>query len=206
MEELQKKCEPNTGAAKVQLKQDFHSLKPETVDKDPDVWFTQLELKRYRRKTLGAINEDDDFTIHILNQLPREYKTVVELCKEELSRGNSNITTVKERIWARFTRLQKANKDQDEAVALMARSQFKGACTVCGKIGHIGVDRFTLEKNKAKKEAFYKKVGENWYKNNKNNKSNKGRWRPSNRGTQHRNARADDPSRTVYNKEMVLVA
>ncbi len=163
---LEEKYEPNPGVAKVQLKQAFHQLKPGSVEDDPDVWITQLELKCRRLKTLGAVIEDDDLVLHILNHLPREYETVVELCKEDLSRGKSDLTTVKERIMARFTRLQKAKEDQDEAVALMVRSQFKGACTVCSKIGHKGVDCFTLGKNKAKKEAFYKKVNENRYKNN----------------------------------------
>ena len=154
---LQEKFEPSTGAAKVQLKQEFHQLKLNSVEDDPDIWITQLELKHCRLKTLGAVIEEDDLILHILNHLPKEYETVVELCEEDLSRGKINLNTVKERIRARFNRLQKLMEDPDEAVALMMRSQFKGACTVCGKIGHKGSDCFTLEKNKAKKEAFYKK-------------------------------------------------
>ena len=198
---LQEKFEPSTGAAKVQLKQEFHQLKLSSVDEDPDAWITQLELKRRRLKTLGAAIDEDDLILHILNHLPKEYETVVELCEEDLSRGNINLNTVKERIRARFTRLQKLMDDPDEAVALMMKSQFKGACTVCGKIGHKGTDCFTLEKNKAKKEAYYKKMDEN----RKKNKNNKGKWRPKGH-QQDSNKKKDDPSKTVYNEEMVLMA
>ena len=37
--------EPNTGAMKVQLKQEFHLMKLESADEDPDPWLTSLELK-----------------------------------------------------------------------------------------------------------------------------------------------------------------
>ena len=93
---LQDKFEPNTGAAKVQLKQEFHQLKLGSIDEDPDVWLTQLELKRRKLKNLGATIEDDDLILHILNCLPKEYETVVELCEDDLSRGNINLVTVKE--------------------------------------------------------------------------------------------------------------
>ena len=95
------KFEPNTGAAKVQAKQEFHQLKLASADDDPDPWITSLELKRRRLKTLGTIIEDDDMILHILNNLPKEYETVVELCEEDLSSGEVSLKTVKERIRAR---------------------------------------------------------------------------------------------------------
>jgi len=92
---LKNRFEPNTGAAKVQLKQEFHQLKLASADEDPDPWLTNLELKRRRLKTLGATIEDDDMILHILNNLPKEYETVVELCEEDLSRGKVNLQTVR---------------------------------------------------------------------------------------------------------------
>ena len=61
---LKARFEPNTGAAKVQLKQEFHQLKLASADEDPDPWLTNLELKRRRLKTLGATIEDDDMILH----------------------------------------------------------------------------------------------------------------------------------------------
>ena len=152
---LKDRYEPNTGAAKVQLKQEFHQLKLESAEDDPDIWITQLELKRRRLQNLGSTIEDDDLILHILNCLPKEYETVVELCEDDLSRGKIELSIVKERIRARYNRLQKIVEESDEAVALMMKNQYKKACTVCGKIGHKGSDCFNLEKNKAKKEEWF---------------------------------------------------
>jgi hypothetical protein len=123
---LRDKFEPSTGAAKVQLKQEFHQLKLSSVEEDPDTWITQLELKRRRLKTLGSEIEEDDLILHILNHLPKEYETLVELCEEDLSQGNLSLNTVKERIRARFARLQKQMEDPEEAVALMINVKIDG--------------------------------------------------------------------------------
>ena len=198
---LKARYEPNTGAAKVQLKQEFHQMKLESADEDPDPWLTALELKRRRLKTLGTTMEDDDMILHILNNLPKEYETVVELCEEDLSRGNINLATVKERIRARYNRLQKTNESMDEAIALMMRSQFKKSCSVCGKIGHKGTDCFTLERNKDKKEAFLKKLEE---------KRNKGRNKRSNNkrnGNRKNNEEKEkNIAMTTIDDEMILLA
>jgi len=40
--------------------------------------------------------DDEDLFLHILNHLPKEYETVVELCEEELSGGNLTLPKLKE--------------------------------------------------------------------------------------------------------------
>ena len=206
---LQDRFEPSTGAAKVQLKQEFHQLKLGSVDEDPDIWITELELKRRRLKNLGTTIEDDDLILHILNHLPKEYETVVELCEEDLSRGNINLGTVKERIRARFNRLQKASADSEGAIALMMKSQFKGACTVCGKIGHKGPDCFTLERNKAKKEEYFKKLRQKRANNNKHNNhnknNNKGKGKPKNDEAESKTAYRN-VAMAGLDDEMILIA
>jgi hypothetical protein len=201
---LRARFEPNTGAAKVQLKQEFHQLKLSNAEEDPDPWITSLELKRRRLRTLGATMDDDDMILHILNSLPKEYETVVELCEEDLTRGNINLVTVKERIRARYKRLLKTNSDEQEAIALMAKAQFKKACTVCGKIGHKGADCFTLEKNKDKKEAYMKKLNERRNNKGNNRHNNKGKGNgPNNR---QNNQRSDEAmAMTTIDNEMVLM-
>ena len=201
---LRDRFEPNTGAAKVQLKQEFHQLKLSSVDEDPDPWMTTLELKRRRLKTLGATMEDDDMILHILNSLPKEYETVVELCEEDLTRGNINLLTVKERIRARYKRIIKTNSDEQEVVALMAKTQFKKACTVCGKIGHKGADCFTLEKNKDKKEAYMKKLNER--RNKGNNKNYKGKGNGPNRQANNNTSNETTMAMTTIDNEMVLMS
>ncbi len=135
---LQARFEPNAGAAKVQLKKEFHQLKLGSADEDPDIWLTELELKRRRLKNLGATIEDEDLILHVLNHLPKE------LCEEDLTRGKISLMTVKERIRAHYNRLQKVNEESEEAITLMMKSQFKKACSVCGEIGHKGPDCFLL--------------------------------------------------------------
>ncbi len=130
-----------------------------SADEDPDPWLISLELKRRQLKALGATMDDEDMILQILNKLPKEYETVIELCKEDLTKGNINLTTFKERIRAKYIRMQKANNSEN-AVALMMKTQFKKACSICGKIGHKGSDCFTLERNKDKKEAYLKKINE----------------------------------------------
>jgi hypothetical protein len=180
---LKKRFEPNTGAAKVQLKLEFSQLKLENVEEDPDPWMTMLELKRRRLKTMGVDMKDEDLILHILSNLPKEYEVVIEMCEENLSSGTLSIATLKERIRARFQRLQKSSENKEEAIGLFAKKQFKKSCTVCGKIGHKGDDCFTLEKNKEKKEAYMKRLNDSrnktgrqrgrWGSNNKN-KNKKG--------------------------------
>ena len=200
---LKDRFEPNTGAAKVQLKQEFHQLKLESADEDPDIWITQLELKRRRLQNLGSTIEDDDLILHILNHLPKEYEMVVELCEDDLSNGKIELSTVKERIRARYNRLQKVTEDSDDAIALMMKTQFKKACTVCGKIGHKGSDCFTLEKNKAKKEEFYeKRFGKRNKNKNYNNKNKNDKWKSKNRSPNQN----DNMAMSGIDEEMVLIA
>ncbi len=66
------------------------------------------------------------------------------------------------------------------------------------KIGRKGSNCSTLEKNKDKKEVFYKKVD----KNRKKNETNKGRWRL--KGSQNKNKKKNYPSRTIYKQDIVL--
>ncbi len=96
------------------------------ADEDTEHWLTTLELKRRQLKVLGATMDDEDMILHILNNLLKEYETVIELCEEDLTKGNINLTTVKGRIRAKYNRMQKANNSED-AVALMRSTHFKKA-------------------------------------------------------------------------------
>jgi len=122
---------------------------------------------------LGTDINDEDLMLHILNHLPKAYETTVQLCEEDISNNQLTLKSLKDRIRARYTRIQKEQEDSDDAVALMVTNKFKGACNVCGKIGHKGSDCFTLEKNKAKKEEYFKKMKERKGKGKKNKSKNK---------------------------------
>ncbi len=104
-------------------------------------------------KALGTTTEDDDLIIHIFNNLPTEYETVVKIYGEDLSKGNINLPSVKERIRARYSQLQKTN-ESDEAIALMMKTRYEKACPLCGKIARKGADCFTLEINRDKRTTI----------------------------------------------------
>ena len=164
---LFKKYEPSTGAMKVELKLQFQQSTLSDVNEDPNEWITKLELIRRRFKTLGHEVSDEDIVLHVLNNLPTEYENLVEANEKLLTKGNLKFEDLKDKISAKFRRLQKqglatsgSGTSSEDAVALMVRTQFKGACTVCGRIGHRGSDCFSLEKNKAKKEAWMKTINE----------------------------------------------
>ena len=156
---LKNRFEPNTGAAKVQLKMEFQQTNL-GEEEDPDEWITKLELIRRRLKTVGAAIQEEDLILHILNNLPKMYETTAEICEDELSKDTLTLASLKERLRTKYRRTKTTENVKMSSVALFAK-QFKGMCNVCGKVGHKGVDCFTLEKNKEKKDAFIKKMNNN---------------------------------------------
>jgi hypothetical protein len=52
--------------------------------KDPDEWITYLEELRDRLGEMGSTIKEDQFLVHILNNLSKEYKLQVYLWKNEL--------------------------------------------------------------------------------------------------------------------------
>ena len=67
---LEKKFQPSSSANKVQLRREFNSSKLKNWKKDPDSWISKLEIMRKRLKKMGNEMSDEDFMIHILNNLP----------------------------------------------------------------------------------------------------------------------------------------
>ena len=78
--------------------------------------------------------DEEDIMLQILNNLPREYETVIELCEEELTKSTLTLKTLKTRIWTRYQFIVKNKEESDENVARFSQKLFKGACIVSGKI------------------------------------------------------------------------
>ena len=166
---LKNRFEPNTGAAKVQLKMEFQQTNL-GEEEDPDEWITKLELIRRRLKTVGAAIQEEDLILHILNNLPKMYETTAEICEDELSKDTLTLASLKERLRTKYRRTKTTESVKMSSVALFAK-QFKGMCNVCVKVGHKGPDCFTLEKNKDKKAAYIKKINDK--KNDRKGKKDK---------------------------------
>ena len=157
---LKQRFEPDNGAMKVQMKSEFQQMKLLRAEDDPDPWITKVESLRRRLWSLGVTISDEDVILHILNNIPKEYATTIEICEEDLTGSRLTLQLLKDRIRAKFRRIQKEQMESSESIALMARS-FKGMCNVCGIVGHKGADCFKLKKKQRKKEAFMKKRNEN---------------------------------------------
>ena len=86
------KFEPKTSASLVQLKKEFNVCTLLSVDKDPDVWLSELERIRQRLKIMQSVITDTDLMIHVLNNLPIEYETLVEKLELEIEAKMNPLT------------------------------------------------------------------------------------------------------------------
>jgi hypothetical protein len=77
---LQERFETKTSSSWVLLKKKFNLCALKRTDKDPDEWIMQLLLLRQRRHQIT----DLDMVIHILNNLPREYESVIESLETDI--------------------------------------------------------------------------------------------------------------------------
>jgi gag-polypeptide of LTR copia-type len=92
---LKEVFEPSTAASKILLKKQFYESKLHDSTRDPDEWITELALLRQQLKLLKVIIEDDDFVIQIINNLPKEYDSLVELMEDDMSKGSMEHTSMK---------------------------------------------------------------------------------------------------------------
>jgi hypothetical protein len=78
------KFEPKTSASKVKLWRQFAECVLEDSSKHPEEWIAELD--RIRQLLIGVNSpiSDEDLIVHILNNLPKEYETVVEAMEREI--------------------------------------------------------------------------------------------------------------------------
>jgi gag-polypeptide of LTR copia-type len=75
--------EPSTPSRRLALKKKSQKSTLTSVDVDPDVWITELELLRKCLKSLKVNIEDKAFVMQLLiNNLPIEYDSLVEALKK----------------------------------------------------------------------------------------------------------------------------
>jgi len=127
--------------------------------KDPETWISKLEVIRKRLKKMGNEISNDDMMIHIMNNLPQEYDTVVEAMERKLDDLVDPLTlrNLKNEILLKYNRIKKnkgmkeesENEEADEDTALVGYTKnFKGRCYNCGEFGHKKQDYHKL-KNQA---------------------------------------------------------
>ena len=142
-----KKYQPRTSQA---LKQELHSSRLTDWTDDPNAWIDKLDEKQTELQAMSCTISDNDLIIHILNNLPKEYKNLVESELRELS--SINLDGLRERINAKYKQLKKykdedENKEKEKAMIHKGKQekafftrQFKGWCDLCSKWGHKKAD------------------------------------------------------------------
>jgi len=111
---------------------------------------------------MDAIISDTDLMIHILNNLPPEYETLVEKLELEIE-GDKPLTLeeLRDQLRNKYRRLNKGLTKKEEGETALATGfskQFKGRCRSCGMFGHKAVD---CKKRSIKEQESKGKTTEN---------------------------------------------
>jgi hypothetical protein len=138
------KYAPKTAPSVVKLEREFRASKLKK-GKDPDKWITYLEELSDRLEGMGSTTKEDQFLVHILNNLSKEYELQVLLMEKRIGSTIDplSVEDLRADINSQFERLHMSedeNNSTSEGNALNA-FQFKGRCHNCGKYGHKGANR-----------------------------------------------------------------
>jgi len=84
---------------------------------------------------------DEDFLVHILDNLSINYKVQLSKLEDRLSSTTNAlmIEDIQNELNLRYAHLKKTVEDESNGEkALMTMNHFKGKCTHCGKLRHKG--------------------------------------------------------------------
>ena len=129
------KFEPDTGSSKVELKHEFAESKLENKYDDPDEWITSLERIVQKLQRMKSSMDEEDLLIHILNNLPEAYESIIESSEKELSKGTLTLSNLKIDLRSKYKRIKKRDEEGMRTETSFI-AQFKGRCHSCGKYGH----------------------------------------------------------------------
>jgi hypothetical protein len=142
---LKNKFEPSSAPSLVKQEKQFRqcSLKK---GQDPDIWITELEDYRMRLEELGSSIPDNQFILHILNNMTGDYDLQLAMMEKRVTDKSNPLTIdeIRDNLNLRFERLNEKQNEESEhdnyqEVALFS-GQFKGKCRNCGAIGHKAKD------------------------------------------------------------------
>jgi gag-polypeptide of LTR copia-type len=81
---LKAKFQPDTRAKLTQITTEFYAMDMKG-GQDPEIFITKLEYHQYRMEELGSNITDDQFKMHIINNLPSEYDVAVNLLTRKIT-------------------------------------------------------------------------------------------------------------------------
>ena len=147
---LTDKYQPDRAPNRVELKQEFTSKKLKDSSQDPDEWITKLEELRADLARMKSNISNEDFFIHILNNLPAEYDMEIKLLEDKLANATTPLTlqTIRDELNLKYMRMKKRensdnvnnNDGKEKEDTALFINQFKGRCNYCGRIGHKAVN------------------------------------------------------------------
>ena len=136
-EKFKNKYEPVSAPSMVKLDKQFRdsSLKK---GQDPEVWITNLEDIRVRLDDMGSSISENQFMIHVLNNLTQDYELQLTLMEKRIGDKDKPLTVeeIRAELSLRFERLNTKNENEEIEEHALFSGQFKGKCRNCGKIGH----------------------------------------------------------------------
>ena len=160
----------HTALSLLKLKSELHNSRLELIDKDPNKWISHLEGLRIQMTEFGQKGYilDEDFMIHVLNNLPMEYTVILNGLKNRLTATRDNALTtdlICEKLNHRYEKIKskKAEKNEKEKALNAYNKQYKQQCWSCGKYSHKP-GNWRCPKNRHEKEENEKKIE---YKNRK---------------------------------------
>jgi hypothetical protein len=139
---LEQRFEPKTSSRLVSLRKEFNLCALKNVNQDPEEWINELEILRRKLEALNHQMTDLDMIIHILNNLPSEYESVIESLETDLDDDLLvDLEKVRAKLRAKYLRIQRYQEEKpssrgERALIMKDKTQFKGNCRLCGEYGH----------------------------------------------------------------------
>ena len=102
---LTNKYKPKTVQSKAEKKLEFAQSKLSDWTKDPDKWLDKLKRIRADLEMMKSGISNKDFKIHVLNNLPKEYESIIEKLIPDIN--ILDIGNMREELQAKYNRLMK---------------------------------------------------------------------------------------------------
>jgi hypothetical protein len=140
-ERLKNKYEPISVPSMVKWEKHFRSLALKK-GQDPEVWIIELEDLRMRLDEMGSTISENQFMIHVLNNLTSDYDLQLALMERKVGDTEKPLTVQEIRselgLCVKSLNLS-ANGSQESGIVgehALFSGQLKDKCRNCGQIGH----------------------------------------------------------------------
>jgi hypothetical protein len=138
-ERLKNKYEPVSAPSILKLEKQFRELSLKK-GQDPEVWITELEDICVKLENMGSCITENQFMIHILNNLTSDYNLQLALMERRVGNADKPLTVeeVRGELNLRFERLnmKTSSNEEDEVLEEQAlfSGQFKGNVEIVVKL------------------------------------------------------------------------